>query len=742
LKRVLIALLLALPAVAQQPPAGKQPLTIEAIFAPGGLTGRGPETLAWSPDGTKLSFVQRDDAGEHGALYYVDVASGRRAVLVSEEKLATLQPPLEKSVKDERTRERLTRYSIAGYQWAPDSKHLLFASAGSLWLYSLETGTAVVVGSGDDPKFSPDGRHLSYLKQHNLFVRDLKSNKEHALTKDSDENLLNGEVDWVYEEELEVRSNYFWSPDSKRIVFLQMNETKIPEYLLVDWIPTHPTIDKLKYPKAGDPNPEVRLGVVGADGGSVKWLTLTDYDYIPRFGWMREGLLYVETLNRAQDRMDLYFTDVGKGESKRVLREEQPDAWVEVTNDFKLLKSGDRFLWSSWRDGHTHLYLYHFDPSRPLGDEAKLERQLTKGDWDTFGIETVDEKSSTVYFTSDQDDDRQRQLWSVKLDGSGLRKISDEKGAHGVDFAPDNRHYVDIFSSLMTPPRLSLCAVGAACSLVWEPRSVAGYGLIAPQFVDFKADDGTVLHGTLLMPPNASGNIPLINNPYGGPGVPSAADAWGGSGLLFAEILARQGMATLWVNNRGMAGRGRKFTAIIKHNFGETELKDQLASLDQVLQKFPQLDAKRLGWWGWSYGGYMTLYAMTHSDRFVAGVAGGPVTDWRDYDSVYTERYMDVPAKNEEGYRKSSPVNFADDLHGAVLLVHGTGDDNVHFQNTIQMANALIYAGKQFQVMMYPRMTHGITGPVPRSHLYHMIQDHFARYLLGLAPVQAPQHDE
>jgi dipeptidyl-peptidase-4 len=581
-----------------------------------------------------------------------------------------------------------------------------------------------------------------------LFVRDLKSNKERAVTKDSDTNLLNGEVDWVYEEELDVRSNYFWSPDSKSILFLQMNETKIPEYPLVDWIPTHPTIDKLRYPKAGDPNPEVRLGVVKVDGGSVKWLNLSGYEYIPRFGWLRDGVAWAQTLDREQQRMDLYFLDTEKNQSRAVLHEEQPDAWVEVTNDFRPLTYGSKderrlsFLWSSWRDGHMHLYLYAYDRENPLSGEATLVRQLTKGDWDTFGIEAVDQKTGTVYFMSDEGDDRQRQLWSVKLSGNDLQPVSKEKGSHGVDFAPDNQHYVDTHSALMTPTHLSLCAVGGACASVWEPRSIADYDLIAPQFVDFKADDGTVLHGTLLMPANATGKVPLINNPYGGPGVPSPADAWGGNGFLFAEVLAQQGMATLWVNNRGMAGRGRKFTAIIKHHFGDTELKDQLAALDQLLQKFPQLDAKRLGWWGWSYGGYMTLYAMTHSDRFVAGVAGGPVTNWQDYDSVYTERYMDTPQKNPEGYQKSSPVNAAANLHGAVLLVHGTGDDNVHFQNTIQMANALIYASKQFQVMMYPRMTHGITGPVPRAHLYHLIQDQFARYLLGPQPVQAPQHDE
>ena len=256
--------------------------------------------------------------------------------------------------------------------------------------------------------------------------------------------------------------------------------------------------------------------------------------------------------------------------------------------------------------------------------------------------------------------------------------------------------------------------------------------MIAPQFVDFKAEDGTVLRGVIYLPPDSAGKkVPLLNNPYGGPHGQSVRDRWGGANFLFNQILMRDGIAVLVVDNRGMGARGKKFAAALMHNFGEVELKDQLASIDQALQKFPQLDGSRMGWWGWSYGGYMTLFAMTHSDRFKAGVAVAPVTDWRDYDSIYTERYAGLVPQYEEGYKKGSPITYAANLKGHLLEVHGTSDDNVHMQNTMQMINAFINAGKQFDLQLYPRKTHSISGPGTRVHLFTRIRSHFHRELLG-----------
>jgi len=717
-----------------------KPLTIEAIFAPGGLTGRGPENMEWSPDGTKFSYVQRDDQGEHGELWYVDAATGEKKVLVSTAKLASLAPDANK-VKDERERERLTRYHVAAYLWAPDSKHLIFDSQGQLWFFDLATGTAVQFTSAPDPsidpKFSPDGSHVSYVRKHNLYVRPASGGDEKELTKDTGENLFNGDIDWVYTEELAVRSNYFWSPDSRQIVFLHMDEAKVPSYPLVNLSPTHPTVDNEKYPEVGDPNPVVKLGVVDADRDKVRWISLAhdssssdEEAYIPRFGWVREGVIWAEVLNRAQDKMDLYFVDAKSGKSRIVLTETTPSAWIDFDHvEVRFLNSRGGFLWPSWRDGNMHLYLYSFDKRNSLAADAKLERQLTQGDFEVLRIEGVDESAGAVFFSANKGDPRQRHIFSVKLDGTGLQQLTPDEGVYSAQFSEDGKHYEQTFSGPSTAPRMSLCAVGGACTPVWEARDeFAEYGLRAPKFLEFKAEDGTTLYGRLLLPPDvpASGKIPLIVHIYGGPA---------GQTVLkepedpFDEILARKGFAIFSVDNRGTPGRDRKFQTAIRHEFGVIELKDQLIALDQLWAEYPQLDKDRVAIWGWSNGGSMTLFAMTHSDRFRAGVSVAPVTNWVNYDSIYTERYMGLLKDQATSYAESDMTKAAANLHGALLLAHGTGDDNVHFQNSIQMIDALITAGKQFRLMIYPNKTHGISGSDAREHLFHMIEDHFEREL-------------
>ena len=740
---------------AAQPQQGQKQLTIEDMFKPGGILGRGPENVQWSPDGTKVSFVQRDDSGEHGELYYVDVATGKSAVLVASGKLAALAPPAS-SIKDERKKEAAQRYSIAAYHWAPDSKHLLFDSMGQLWLYSLDSSTAIQLTSSNDesvdPKFSPSGDRISYVRKHNLYVRPVSSGGERQLTKDGNENLLNGEVDWVYEEELYSRSNYFWSPNGKDIVFLQMDEKDVPTYPITDWLQLHPTVDQEKYPQPGDPNPGVRLGVVKSDGGKVKWISAGSAGngalplgndpnvLIPRFGWIRDGLLWAMALNRIQDRLDLYFVDVDNGKSQLMMTE-TTDAWIDMHPevDFKPLDSGDGYLWTSWRDGHNHIYLYRFDKQNPLSGTARMEAQLTHGDWEVESIDGVDAQQSIVYFSANEGDWRQRNEYAVGLNGQNMHRISKEDGTHMADFDPKStKYYVDDYSALTTPPSASLCSVGGSCTAFWQARSPEAYDLLTPKFVEFKAADGTTtLQGEILLPPPggpmiSNGKAPLILNPYGGPGAQTIRNIWIGFDL-FDQILARQGFAVLHVDNRGMANRGKAFALPIKHHLGPVELADQLAAMKQALERFPELDSSRLGFWGWSYGGYFTLYALEHSDQFKAGVSVAPVSDWHNYDTIYTERYMGLPKDNEKGYHDSSPVNFAADLKGKLLEVHGTSDDNVHMQNTIQMVNNLINAGKQFRLMMYPGKTHGIAGFPARTHLFHMIDDFF---LETLAPAK------
>jgi len=751
---VLSLVLFAITLFAQTAPP-KQ-LTIDAIFAEGGLTGRAPETIKWSADSTKVSFVQRDDAGEHGELWYVDTTTGEKKVLVSESKLVQLAPSAT-HIKDEREKERVTRYHVAAYIWSPDSKHLLFDSQGQLWYFDLNTGTGVQLTSSpdasEDPKFSPDGKRLAYVRKHNLYVhpvsgeegerqithdegkdkdKDKDKDKNCDKDKEKNDNILNGEVDWVYADELDVRSNYFWSPEGHDILFLQMDETRVPTYPITDWMPTHPHVDLEKYPKAGDANPSVRLGVVGSGGGKVKWITPTSDDdiYIPRFGWIREDWAWAEVLNRKQDTMDLYFIDVKSGRSRKVLTESSPDAWVNANDDFRILKSSDRFLWTSWRDGHTHIYLYSFAKQDPLSGDAKLERQLESGDYEVLEVSGVDDQSGTVFFTANRDDARQQHIFSVKLDGSPAQKISSEAGDYAANFADDGRHYVETYSATLQPPRISVCGQGPPCQKIWEARSVADYGLAAPKDLELKADDGTPLYGSLLLPSNAdpSQKIPLIVYIYGGPASQTVTKGWTGGTGLFHQLLVKDGFAIYSLDNRGSPNRGKKFSAALRGQFGGVELRDQLTGLDQLYAQFPQLDSKRTAIWGWSNGGSMTLYSLTHSDRFKAGISVAPVTSQRNYDSIYTERYMGLPKENAKGY-DDSIVSAAANLHGSLLLVHGTSDDNVHFQNTIQMTDALIKAGKQFRLMMYPNKTHGISGPDARKQLFHMMEDFWNREL-------------
>ena len=730
-------------AYGQTPP--RKQLTIEAIFAPGSITGRTPEGLRWTPDQKSFSYIQRDDSGEHAQLWLVDATTGEAKVLIGEAKLAKLAPSIE-SIKDDRQKDQITRHHVAPYYWTPDSKHLLFTPHGQLWLYDLQAGTAVEISPSSDPvrdpKFSSDGKRLAYVREHNLYVQMLNQRFPKQLTRSNgsggeknDANILSGEVDWVYAEELAVRSNYFWSPDNSRIAFLQMDEAKVPTYPISDWMPVHPTVDYQKYPKAGDPNPVVRLGLVNSNGANPQWISLTDDTdiYIPRFGWLNRNTLWAEVLNRHQDTMDLYFIDAGSRKSRKVLTESAPDSWVKVNDDFTVMESKGEFLWTSWRDGHTNIYLYSYDKNSPLAADAKLERRLTSGDFEVLGIQSVDMENGIVFFNCNKDDPRQQQIYSVKIDGSGLRRISMEDGFHDPTFSGNGAAYLDNYSALLTPNRFSICRTSGECRPFAELKSVKDFGLTEPKELTFKGENGTTLYGRLLLPPNATPRekIPVIVNIYGGPGAQVVVDEWSrwaGASPLFAQILARDGFAVFSVDNRGTPGRSRTFQTAIRHQYGDIELRDQLTSLDQLFAEYPQLDRDSVGIWGWSNGGSMTLYALTHSERFRAGASVAPVTDWHDYDSIYTERYLGLPADDPNVYE--NPIaKFADRLHGALLLAHGTEDDNVHLQNSVQMIDALIRGGKQFRFMAYPNKTHGIEGPEYRIHLFHMIEDHFEREL-------------
>ena len=712
---------------AQDDSQAPKALTVEDIFAHGNLAGGAPQGLTWSPDGAHLTYL---DGGE---LIDLDPTSGKPHILVSRAKLGALTS----DAANEKDRDHRARYGMASYLWAPDSAHLLFDTNGRLWIYDLKTGTGLNIGasdaaSGDDPKFSPDGKSLSFIKEHGLAVIHLREpgTPMKAAAPSSNAAVMNGEVDWVYEEELGVRSNYFWSPDSSRLAYLQMDESHVPEYPITDWIPVHPVVDKQRFPQPGDPNPEVRVGVVSAGGGKTIWMKVPlkeGDDYIPRLGWVDHKTVWVETLTRDHKHMNLYFADASTGQSKLVL-EQKDDKFFDEKYDVSV--GNQQIVFTSWADGHSHLYLYSYDAGNPLGATAKLEKQLTSGGFDVDKILNVDQVRKVVYYSSNESNPLDEQIWQVSFDGD-RKPLTTEPGVHSGDFAPAGGSYVDRFSTRLTPPAVSLCHAEGVCHLFWSTKAMEKYHLRAPEQLEVKASDGTTLHASLLLPEGKTdpASVPLIINPYGGPGPMTVENRWGGDGLLFDELLAQHGFAVLHTDGRGGGRRGRDFAQAAYHNFGPVQLEDQLTVADAALAKYPQLDAKRQGWWGWSWGGTFTLYAMTHSDRFRAGVAVAPVTDWRNYDSIYTERYMSEPAEFTSGYKDFSVINSAANLKGHLLLVHGTGDDNVHLQNTIQFVQQLIVSNVPYDLQVYPRKTHSIAGTEVRPHLYNRILAQFETYL-------------
>ena len=730
---VVVGLTLAAPLCsieAQAADSGQKPLTVDAIFGHGPLIGHPPEGLTWSPDAKHLTYM---DGGE---LMELDLATGKGHVLVSRTKLGAIAG----DEGSEIDRDHRSRYKQASYLWSPDETHLLFDASGRLWNYDLHNGTGVQIGftgaaSGDDPKFSPDGQSVSYVRDHGLQVVRLKDAGmaptvvAAAAPNKTTLTTLNGEVDWVYLEELEVRSNYFWSPDSKNLAYLQMDEGLVPEYPITDWIPTHATVEEQRYPQPGDPNPDVRVGVVSAGGGKTVWVKLpirAGQDYIPRFGWVDKKTLWIETLTRDHKRRSLYFADAGIGKARPVL-EITDEKFIDDNYDVSVGLGS--IVVTSWADGHSHLYLYSYDQNDPTGAAARLERQLTKGEFEVGNKPSVDAAAKVIRYVSNEGNPLEQQVWQVSFAGE-KKQLSNEPGFHDANFAPSGGAFVDRHSTRMNAPVVSLCQEAEKCRVFWMTKALEAYRMSAPEQIEVKAKDGTTLYATVLLPEGvtSAASVPLIVNPYGGPGPETVANKWG-DGLLFDELLAQHGFAVLHADNRGSGARGRDFAQASYHNFGPVQLEDQLTVVDAALAKYPQLDRKRLGWWGWSWGGTFTLYALTHSDRFRAGVAVAPVTDWHNYDSIYTERYMSEPAEFAKGYKDFSVVNSAANLKGRLLLVHGTSDDNVHRENSIQFIQQLIEAGIPYDLQLYPRKTHSIAGPDVRVHLYNRILAQFEQYL-------------
>jgi len=712
-------------AVAQPKPS--KSLTVERIYSGPSLSGYLTRGIEWSPGSKQISFLDRRASGLE--MWTMDAASGERKVLVKADVLhAVLQPEENKPIQS----TGLGRVQPENYIWSPVGDSLLFIGSTNLVLLDLKTMTskALVHGTDDleDPKFSPDGKWVSFVRGSNLWIASVATGETRTLTTGGSEEILKGELDWLYPEELDCTTAYWWSPDSSKIAYYEMDERPVTRYPLVDMSSPIGATEYERFPQAGEPNPIVRVGVVSVDGGETKWMDTganTDV-YLARVVWLRDSSrVAIERLNRAQTQLDLLFCDASNGPCHAILTDADK-YWINLSDDLYFFADNQRFLWSSERTGFRHHYLYD------LG--GKLLDQLTSGDWGITGTggfgpgtdshPSVDEAHSTIYFCSNKDDVLGTQVYRLSLLDKSIARVTREDGENEVAFAPDASAFVDTYSNAMTPPRQDLYrADGSRTAVINENKvpELGGYSFSKVQFLNLAADDGTKLYASIIRPTDfdASRKYPVLIDVYGGPGVQNVRNEWGSTDFLWLELMAQKGYIIFSLDNRGSYQRGHAFETPIYHQFGKIELEDQLTGV-KYLKSLPYVDSSRIGIFGWSYGGTMTLVAMFNApDVFKAGVSVAPVADWRLYDTAYTERYMGRPQDNPDGYDDSSPANHAANLIGKLLLVHSTGDDNVHFSNTAELLNKLILAGKYPSgLIIFPGRGHGIVDLPARIELY------------------------
>jgi dipeptidyl-peptidase 4 len=734
---VLAAPLRVQTAAAQQTGSGggRNQLTVERIYSAPSLSGRPLRDTMWSPDGKLLTYLD-ENAGEP-EIWAVEASTGQRHVLVDARHLRdVLLPPASRGQQT-----GLGRLTPPRYLWAPGGQALLFISAKELFWYGLKTGTTKkLLGEAarkppageaadiDDAKISPDGRWVSFLRDHDLWVVSVAGGEPRQLTQGGSEELRNAELDWVYPEELDLGTAYWWAPDSSKLALLRLDERAVEKYPLVDALAYGGALSEERFPEAGSPNPVARVGVVDVMGGDVRWMdTGSDSTVLlARVTWLPDSRrLAIERLNRVQNHLELLFADAASGKCQTVFAE-QDKYWVNLSDDLHFLADGKRFLWSSERSGFRHLYLYDL--------AGKQVAQLTRGDWQVDNVVKVDEQAQAAYYVSTQKSPIERQFYRVALSGGEPVELTHERGTHGVSMAPDGKHFLDTYSNAMTPPQQRLYNADGNLVATLEENKVAEletYHFQPVEFFTVPGADGTPLDAAMIKPAgfDSGRKYPVIVHLYGGPHGQEVRDAWAGSLFLWHQLMAEKGFIIFIVDNRGTAGRGHNFETPIYHHFGSVELADQLAGV-KWLSSQPYIDRSRVGIWGWSFGGYMTCVAMLRAgDVFKAGFAGAPVTDWRRYDTIYTERYMGTPQENPEGYRDSSPVNFAAALKGKLLVAHATGDDNVHFSNSVALAEKLVQAQKYAEFLIYADRGHGISDSAGRIHIFNRAAQFFVESL-------------
>ena len=700
------------------------------------ITAFGQREITVADFTTSNKFIQKDVYGiswmKDGQFYTVlesnkvvkyNIASGSSEVLVD---CSAITP----------------RLQVDSYSLSSDEKKILLLTSstsiyrrsykGEYYVYDTQTKNLSRLSDGGKQSyatFSPDGSKVGFVRDNNLFFVNLHNKQEVQVTSDGKFNeIINGSTDWVYEEEFTFVVGFYWSPDGKKLAYYRFNETAVKEYNMQVWGKSlYPTDYRFKYPKAGEANSSVEIWIYDVTNSRKTKADLGDLNdtYIPRVKWTADpNILSVRTLNRLQNNLKTFHTDATNGTSVVILNEKS-DTYIdlEFTDDLIYFSNGKQFLCSSESDGFKHFYLYSTD--------GKLVKQVTSGNFEVSQFVGFDEKLNTLYYTSTEVSPLERHFYSITLDGKKKIKLSEGAGTHTIDASRDCSYYIDRYSSSSQPLTVSLyrtknnSRVKVLESNDELKRSVTEFRLAEKELFTFKTVDGTMLEGQLIKPRNfdASTQFPLLIYQYSGPGSQNVSNSYGGSHYYFHQFLAQKGYLIAIVDTRGTGGRGEKFKKSTYKELGKLELEDHIAAA-KFFSTLDYVDDSRIGIWGWSYGGYMSSLSMTKgAGVFKMGIAVAPVTNWRFYDTIYTERYLQTPQLNASGYDDNSPSTYAANLKGNFLLIHGTGDDNVHFQNSVVLEDALINAGKQFRSFYYPDKHHGIQGEKTKFHLYTMMAD-------------------
>lgn len=624
---------------------------------------------------------------------------------------------------------------VDGYTFSADESKILIktenekiyrrSSRGNFFIWDRDQSSMTTLsdnGKQQYATFSPAADKVAFVRDNDLFYKDLKSGIEKAVTSDGKYNhIINGSTDWVYEEEFSFVKAFHWSPDGKKIAFLRFDESEVEEFTMTmhrdDAYPEYVTF---KYPKVGEQNAVVTVHIYDLESGKITDVALgeewPEY-YIPRIKWTQDpNSLCVFYMNRHQNDLRLLLADAQTGRTRLLLKETNP-YYIDVDDDLTFLKDGKHFIWTSEKDGYNQIYLYDM--------EGKEVEKLTPGEYDVTTFYGVDEDKEMVYYQSAEISPLQRHIYSVRLDGKKKKQLTPERGWNSAQFSSTFDYYVLTHSTANSAATYTVYdRKGKEVRLIEDNDGMKDlqeeYGWSPVEFFDFKTSEDVSLNGMMIKPADfdESRKYPVLMFVYGGPGSQTVEDRWDAFNHWWFQMLAQQGYIVVSVDNRGTGGRGQEFKKMTYLQLGKYETIDQIEAA-RYLGSLPYIDAGRIGIWGWSYGGYMSSLAILKgNDVFKAAIAVAPVTNWKWYDTIYTERYMRTDDENPDGYRDNSPVYFADRLKGSYLLIHGMADDNVHFQNAAEMANALVKFNKQFDTYFYPNRNHGIYGGLTRLHLY------------------------